>query len=103
MTHHQFTLPGLTPAPFNPTLPAPGSRAETLLHTLANSKTLTQPEWLAQGNGWRLAATVKELDYLGWQVRSTRVEVSGWPKPVAQYSLSGRARRLVAALRKAVH
>lgn len=103
MTHHQLTLPGLTPAPFAPTLPAPGSRAETLLHTLVSRKALTQPEWLALGNGWRLAATVKELDYLGWQVRRIRVEVSGWPKPVAQYSLSRRARRLVVALRKAVH
>lgn len=103
MTGHQFTLPGLTPAPFAPTPPAPGSRAETLLHTLANRKALTQLEWLALGNGWRLAATIKELDYLGWQVRRTRVEVAGWPKPVAQYSLSRRARRLVVALRKAVH
>lgn len=102
-TSKQLTLPGLKPAPFNPMQPTPGSRAAALLQTLASRKALTQPEWLALGQGWRLAATVKELDYLGWQICRTRVEVSGWNKPVARYSLSGKARRLVVAMRKAGH
>jgi len=102
-TSKQLALPGLVPAPFSPMPPAHGSRAELLLHTLCARKSVTQPEWLALGQGWRLAATVKELDYLGWQVRRIRVEVNGCSKPIAQYSLSGRARRLAAAMRKAVH
>jgi hypothetical protein len=31
------------------------------------ARDLTQIDWLNDGKGWRLAAAVKELGYLGWE------------------------------------
>lgn len=57
-------LPG---EPFFACLPPKGSRAETALFDLMQ-RDLMQRDWLH--TGWRLAAAVKELDYLGWQPKS---------------------------------
>jgi hypothetical protein len=53
-------------------LPPKGSQAETALFDLLE-RDLNQRDWLREGKGWRLAAAVKELDYLGWQPKSIRV------------------------------
>lgn len=58
--------------PFFPSLPPHGSLSETALFDLLE-RDLTQRDWLREGKGWRLAAAVKELDYLGWQPKSIRV------------------------------
>lgn len=58
--------------PFCACLPPKGSLAETALFDLLE-RDLTQRDWLREGKGWRLAAAVKELDYLGWQPKSIRV------------------------------
>lgn len=67
--------------PFFASLPPHGSLAETALFDLLE-RDLTQRDWLREGKGWRLAAAVKELDYLGWQPNSIRVGRE------ARYSLS---------------
>lgn len=56
--------------PFFACLPPKGSRAETALFDLMQ-RDLMQRDWLHIG--WRLAAAVKELDYLGWKPKSIRI------------------------------
>jgi hypothetical protein len=58
--------------PFFAVLPPHGSKAETALRDLLG-RDLTQRDWLREGKGWRLAAAVKELDYLGWKPKSIRI------------------------------
>ena len=67
-----FDLPA-----FCPILPPRGSAAEQALNDLL-ARDLTQIDWLESGKGWRLAAAVKELDYLGWMPDSIRVKCNGW-------------------------
>jgi hypothetical protein len=71
--------------PFFASLPPHGSLAETALFDLLE-RDLTQRDWLRERKGWRLAAAVKELDYLGWQPKSIRVGRE------ARYSLSQQAK-----------
>lgn len=87
-----FDLPA-----FCPILPPAGSGAETALIDLV-TRDLTQMDWLESGNGWRLAAAIKELDYLGWEPISIRVPYAGCKRPIARYSLSVRAKQAAAAL-----
>ena len=94
----QLTL--IDPPPFCPTLPPKNSKADLALHDLAQGP-VTQLEWLARGLGWRLAAAVKELDYLGWEPVSVLVERAGWPKPIALYTLTAEAKQAAAQLRRA--
>ena len=47
---------------FCPLLPPKNSATEQVLLSLLE-RDLTQLEWLKAGNGWRLAAEIKELDY----------------------------------------
>jgi len=82
-----FDLPA-----FCPILPPRGSAAETALNDLL-ARDLTQLEWLQDGNGWRLAAAVKELDYLGWEPCSIRVKCNGWGRPTARYSFQLKRNR----------
>jgi len=89
-----------TPA-FCPILPPRGSAAEQTLTDLL-ARDLTQLEWLASGNGWRLAAAVKELDYLGWEPHSIRVKCKEWGRPIARWtastSMAGPATIILAGL-----
>ena len=87
------------PSPeFSPLLPPHGSAAEQCLYDLLEHD-LTQLDWLQSGNGWRLAAAVKELGYLGWQPQSIRVKCNGWGRPIARYSLHERAKQAAYTLR----
>lgn len=81
---------------FCPLMPPRGSAAEQALTDLL-ARDMTQLEWLKDGNGWRLAAAVKELDYLGWEPCSIRVKCNGWGRPIARYSLSAKAKQAAAA------
>ena len=87
-----------TPA-FCPILPPRGSAAEQALNDLL-ARDVTQLEWLASGNGWRLAAAVKELDYLGWEPASIRVKCNGWGRKIARYSLPAIAKQAAYSLRQ---
>ncbi len=75
---------------FTPTIPTAGTRAALALDDLKR-RPITQLDWLRPGRGWRLAAAVKELDYLGWPVRSERVKVAQCARPIALYSLPPEA------------
>jgi hypothetical protein len=82
---------------FCPLLPPKSSTTEQVLFALME-RDLTQFEWLMAGNGWRLAAEIKELDYLGWEPISIRVKVNGWGRKIARYSLSSKAKQAACAL-----
>ncbi|MBT9492292.1 MAG: hypothetical protein IV107_08050 [Paucibacter sp.] len=72
---------------FKPTLPSLHSREWLALGEMLQGKALEQPEWLARTGSWRLAATIKELGYLGWQPVSILVHRHGFKRPIARYSL----------------
>ncbi len=82
-----FDLPA-----FCPILPPPNSAAEQALIDLCAGD-LTQIDWLKSGKGWRLAAAVKALDYLGWEPQSIRVRCNGWGCKIARYSLLPKAKQ----------
>lgn len=83
---------------FCPLMPPKNSAAETALFDLL-ARDLTQVDWLESGNGWRLAAAVKELDYLGWEPISIRVPYAGCKRPIARYSLPAKAKQAAALMR----
>jgi len=90
----------LLPEPeFFPILPPANTAAAQALHDLCAGD-LTQIDWLQSGNGWRLAAAVKELGYLGWEPVSILVKAAGWKRPIARYSLTQRALQAVFTLRQ---
>lgn len=86
--------------PFCPKFPNPNSAAGLALDALRERRFITQVQWLLLGHGWRLAAAIMELNYLGWEVQSTLLIQPGWPKPIAVYSLTTRARRAALRMRK---
>ena len=92
-----FDLPA-----FCPILPPANSAAARALADLCAGD-LTQIDWLREGKGWRLAAAVKELGYLGWEPQSIRVTCSGWERPIARYSLPTKAKQAAYALRGGAH
>ncbi|MDD5001775.1 hypothetical protein [Rhodoferax sp.] len=84
---------------FCPLLPPSGSAAETALNDLL-ARDLTQIDWLNERKGWRLAAAVKSLDYLGWEPQSIMVQAAGWPNAIARYSLPQKAKQAAALMRQ---
>lgn len=82
---------------FCPKSPNPNSAEYVALVALLEGE-LTQIEWLKLGMGWRLAAAIKELDYLGWEPESILLKREGWTKPIAVYQLPVKAKRLVKQL-----
>jgi hypothetical protein len=92
----------LPPEPFCPLLPPHGSAAEQALYDLME-RDLTTPDWIAEGKGWRLAAAIKELGYLGWEPKSILVLCNGWGKPIARYSLSTKAKQTFYSMREVAH
>jgi len=96
-TPEQFSL--LPEPPFFPLMPTAGTYADLALHDLL-ARDLTQIDWLNDGKGWRLAAAVKSLDYLGWEPISIRVKCNGWGRKIARYSLPAKAKQAAAAMRQ---
>lgn len=84
---------------FCPILPPRGSVAEQALHDLLERE-WTTPEWDDAGHGWRLAAAIKDLDYLGWEPISIRVPYPGRKRPIARYSLPQKAKQAAYAMRQ---
>ena len=87
-----------TPA-FCPILPPVHSAAAQALNDLLE-RDVTQLDWLESGNGWRLAAAVKALDYLGWEPQSIRVKCNGWSRKIARYSLPPKAKQAAYTMRQ---
>lgn len=94
----QLTL--IPDAPFCPRLPNPNSAAGLALDALLAHGFITQVDWLRWGHGWRLAAAIMELNYADWEIQSDLLNRPGWPKPIAVYSLTARARRAALRMRK---
>lgn len=82
---------------FCPILPPPNSAASVALHDLLG-RDITQIDWLREGKGWRLAAAVKELDYLGWEPKSILVQCGEWKNPIARYGLPSKAKQAAHAM-----
>jgi hypothetical protein len=78
--------------PFCPILPPANSAAAVALYDLLNGD-ITQLDWLRERKGWRLAAAIKVLNYLGWEPKSIMVKCNGWGKPIARYSLPEKAKQ----------
>ena len=89
-------LPCLT---FCPKFPNPNSPEAAALLALLEGE-LTQVDWLKRGMGWRLAAAIKELDYLGWEPESILLKRDSWPRPIAVYQLPVKAKRFVKSLKR---
>ena len=88
----------LLPEPtFCPKSPNPNSAESAALVALLEGE-LTHVDWLRRGKGWRLAAAIKELDYLGWEPESILLKREGWPRPIAVYQLPVKAKHLVKQL-----
>lgn len=73
--------------------PKPDSQAGIALAQLLRGEHLRQADWLHVG--WRLAAAIKELDYLGWPIVSQPVSIPSRKRPIADYSLAAWALREV--------
>ena len=72
-------LPTTTPA----TWPREGTRAHHALLAL-----LKGPQNQADYSpGWRLAAYIQDLEYLGWHIRSRMFKHPRCPNPIAKYSI----------------
>lgn len=84
---------------FCPIMPPRGSAAEQALYDLL-ARDLTQIDWLKAGHGWRLAARIKELDYLGWEPQSVRIQYPGYVGKIALYSLTAKAKQAAHNLRQ---
>ncbi len=87
---------------FCPILPPSHSAAAKALIDLLEHD-LTQLDWLESGDGWRLAAAVKVLGYLGWEPQSIRVKCSGWSRKIARYSLPAKAKQAAYTMRGGAH
>ena len=89
----------LPPMPFCPLPPPHGSAAEKALYDLLE-RDLTQIHWIAERKGWRLAAAVKVLGYLGWEPKSIRVKHPSCLSAIARYSLHEKAKKAAYTMRK---
>ncbi len=76
----------LPPPTFNPVWPNHGTLAAEALARLLTGERLTQPAFGT--SRWRLAAYIKDLDYLGWPVKSAPIHCPGRTRPIAQYWLT---------------
>lgn len=59
---------------------------------------ISQINWLSNGCGWRLSATVNALNNKGWEVLSERRKVNG--TSIAIYSLSDKSKKMLPLLLK---
>lgn len=69
-----------------PQMPSKYTRCYRLLSEMQKGNSLTHPQWYERGNGWRLAADIQALEYLGWEVISERIKQDGMS--IARYRLS---------------
>ena len=84
-------LPSIMPA----MQPQIGSRADEALSILIEGPT-NQADY--PGNGWRLAAYVQSLEYLGWRFIVRPVIRNGCRRPIAEYRLDLTDPRTIAGL-----
>jgi len=87
-----FEQTSFLPEPeFNPTWPNPSTLPGKALTRMLKGERLTQPSFGL--HCWRLAAYIKELDYLGWPIEAMDVPCPagyGTGRPIREYWLSQR-------------
>jgi len=83
---------------FKPSVPDRDTLEWRALAEMLEGKSIEQPDWLKATRSWRLAATIKKLDYLGWRPNSVPVHRDGHKRPIARYSLPQTAIRIGAAM-----
>lgn len=89
-------MPLLPEPDFNPAWPNPNTLPGKALARMLAGERLTQPRFGL--HNWRLAAYVKELDYLGWPIEAQDVpclEGCGTGRPIREYWLP---QRVIAAI-----
>lgn len=69
-----------------PQKPSRKTRIYRLLLAMRRGDSFIYPQWYERGNGWRLAADVQALEYLGWKIISERIKFAGMT--IARYRLS---------------
>jgi len=86
----QLTL--LPTAELCPIWPSENSRENIALSLLFEGP-LNQLQWLKLGHGWRLAAVIKNLDYMGWRPLSKLISI-GNQRKIASYELPEEFRKI---------
>jgi hypothetical protein len=76
-----------------PQAPQRGSKAWLALLDMVEKGPMTQKQWLPMGRGWRLAAAIKKLGYLGWPIESWWVLPEGCAHKIKCYRLPKRMLR----------
>jgi hypothetical protein len=71
---------------FSAAWPSQYSRGARVLRALLTGS-VTQPDWLHGGEGWRLTAAINELRALGWPVEAVSEQFEGRSRQIARYSL----------------
>ena len=89
---------------FNPLFPSPQSLAHKALSRMLQGERLTQPRFGL--NCWRLAAYIKDLDYLNWPIEKADVSYPsgfGSGRPIREYWLSNETIQKVSELAQKDH
>lgn len=73
-----------------PSAPQRGCKAWLALVDMLQHGPITHIHWLTMGRGWRLAAAIKELGYLGWPIESWWVLPEGCAHKIKCYRLPKR-------------
>ena len=96
MTRNNFDLFADCLPPVMPAMqPQAGTRADEALSILMQGPT-NQADY--PGNGWRLAAYVQSLEYLGWRFVARPIIKPGCRRPIAEYRLDLTDPRTIAGL-----
>ena len=85
----------LPPPPLSPLMPSLHSKAWLALYDMLHGP-VNQIDWLKLQRGWRLAAAVKELRYLGWQCADEWTQPAGCAARIKQYELTPQCRVIAA-------
>lgn len=83
-----------------PIPPERGCKAWLALLDMVQQGEITQIDWLNTGRGWRLAAAIKELKYLGWSIVAEWVQPASCQNPIKQYRLPTNYKRTATILLK---
>jgi len=75
-----------------PQTPKRGSRPWLALLDLLSEGELTHPQWIDMRESWRLAAAIKQLRYMGWEINDWWILPEGRARRIKRYSLHSSVR-----------
>lgn len=96
----------LTPPPFCPAWPRPGTNAEAALDLLMQGRMLDHLDFIEAHGSWRLAAVIHELVGMGWPIERIDVPSPTDDRPqrvIALYHLPGKYVALAQELKGGTH